>query len=61
MSKTNEVPDKQQIGMPEHTLRIARLKMRYGAAKISFHGNRDEALYSMHEQRAAGLMNFRGE
>jgi len=55
-----EVPERQQIGMPEHTLRIARLKMLYVAAKISFHGNRDEVLYSMHEQRAAGLMNFLG-
>jgi len=46
--------------MPDHTLRIARLKMLYVAAKIRFHGNRDEVLYSMHEQQAAGLMDFLG-
>ncbi len=46
--------------MPDHTLRIARLKLLYVAAKIRFHGNRDEVLYSMHEQRAAGLMDFLG-
>jgi len=28
------------------------------AAKIRFHANRDEVLYSMHEQRAVGLMDF---
>jgi len=36
------MPDQQQIGMPEHTLRIARLKMRHVAAQIIFHGNRDD-------------------
>lgn len=32
--------------------------MLYVAAKICFHSNRDEVLYSIHEQRAAGLMGF---
>ena len=54
------VPEPQRIRMPDHTLRIARLKMLYVAAKIRFHSNRDEVLYSVHEQRAAGLMNFLG-
>jgi hypothetical protein len=54
------VPEPQRIRMPDHTLRIARLKLLYVAAKIRFHGNRDEVLYSMHEQRAAGLMDFLG-
>ena len=54
------VPEPLRIRMPDHTLRIARLKMLYVAAKICFHGNRDEVLYSMHEQRAAGLMDFLG-
>lgn len=54
------VPEPQRIRMPDHTLRIARLKMLYVAAKIRFHGNRDEVLYSVHEQRAAGLMDFLG-
>jgi hypothetical protein len=54
------VPEPQQIRMPDHTLRIARLKLLYVAAKIRFHSNRDEVLYSVHEQRAAGLMDFLG-
>ena len=44
--------------MPDHTIRIARLKMLFVAAKIRFHGNRDEVCYSVHEQRAAGLRDF---
>lgn len=54
------VPEPQRIRMPDHTVRIARLKMLYVAAKIRFHTNRDEVLYSVHEQRAAGLMDFLG-
>jgi hypothetical protein len=54
------VPEPQRISMPDHTLRIARLKLLFVAAKICFHNNRDEVLYSMHEQRAAGLTDFLG-
>jgi len=54
------VPEPQRIRLPDHTLRIARLKLLYVAAKIRFHGNRDAVLYSMHEQRAAGLIDFLG-
>ena len=54
------VPEPQQIRLPDHTLRIARLKLLFVAAKIRFHGNRDEVRYSVHEQRAAGLMDFLG-
>lgn len=53
-----EVPVSQQITMPDHTIRIARLKMLFVAAKILFHGNRDEIRYSVHEQRSAGLIDF---
>jgi len=53
-----EVPPPQHISLPDHTIRIARLKMLFVAAKIRFHSNRDEVLYSMHEQRAAGLTYF---
>ncbi len=57
--KDGQEPDaSQQIVMPNHTIRIARLKMLYVAAKIRFHGNRDEVSYSVHEQRAAGLIDF---
>jgi hypothetical protein len=54
------VPEPRWISMPDHTIRIARLKMLFVAAKIRFHGNRDEVRYSMHEQRAAGLIDFLG-
>ncbi len=53
-----KVPSTAPIIMPDHTIRIARLKMLFVAAKIRFHGNRDEVRYSVHEQRAAGLMGF---
>jgi hypothetical protein len=52
--------DTPRIAMPDHTIRIARLKMLFVAAKIRFHGNRDDVRYSAHEQRAAGLMDFLG-
>jgi len=55
-----KVPESKQITMPDHTIRIARLKMLFVAAKILFHGNRDEVRYSIHEQRAAGLIDFLG-
>ena len=54
------VPEPQRIRLPDHTLRIARLKLLYVAAKICFHDNRDAVLYSIHEQRAAGLTDFLG-
>lgn len=54
------VDDRRQITMPDHTIRIARLKMLFVAAKILSHGNRDEVRFSVHEQRSAGLMDFLG-
>jgi hypothetical protein len=54
------VPEPQRIRLPDHTVRITRLKLLYVAAKICFHDNRDAVLYSMHEQRAAGLTDFLG-
>jgi len=53
-----ETTDARPMSIADHTLRIARLKMLFVAAKIRFHANRDEVLYSMHEQRAAGLLDF---
>lgn len=52
--------DRLQLTMPDHTIRIARLKMLFVAAKILSHGNRDEVRYAMHEQRSAGLVDFLG-
>ena len=34
--------------------------MLFVAANIRFHNNHDEVRYSMHEQRAAGLIDFLG-
>jgi hypothetical protein len=53
-----DVPEAQHISLPDHTIRIARLKMLFIAAKIRFHDNRDEVRYSIHEHRAAGLIDF---
>jgi hypothetical protein len=53
-----EVPESKRITMPDHTIRIARLKMLFVAAKILFHNNRDEVRYSVHEQRSIGLIDF---
>jgi len=53
-------PPTTAVVLPKHTLQVARLKMLFVAAKIRFHGNRDEVRYSIHEQRAAGLMDFLG-
>ena len=44
--------------LPDQKIQVARLKMLFVAAKLRFHGNRDEVRYSRHEQRAAGLMDF---
>jgi len=53
-------PPMTAMVLPKHTLQVARLKMLFVAAKIRFHGNRNEVRYSVHEQRAAGLMDFLG-
>ena len=57
--QAGQEPDERlRTTKPDHTIRIARLKMLYVASKIRFHGNRDEVRYSVHEQRAAGLIDF---
>jgi hypothetical protein len=53
-------PPTTAVVLPKHTLQVARLKMLFIAAKIRYHGNRDEVRYSVHEQRASGLMDFLG-
>jgi hypothetical protein len=42
----------------DHTIRVARLKMLYVAAKVTSHAHRAEVYYSIHETRAAGLIQF---
>jgi hypothetical protein len=51
-------PKRPLLQLPDHTIRIARLKMLYVAAKIVVHSNAEQLRYSVHEQRAAGLMDF---
>lgn len=53
-------PPTTAVVLSKHTLQAARLKMLFVAAKIRFHGNRDEVRFSIHEQRTAGLMEFLG-
>jgi hypothetical protein len=43
---------------PDPTIRMIRLKFLFVAAKIRFHGNRNEVLYSIHETRSPGLIDF---
>lgn len=53
------VPGKNiKITMPDHTLRIARLKMLYVAAKIQYHGRQDVVKYSLHDERTQGMLGF---
>lgn len=47
-----------RVGIVDHTIRVARLKMLYVAAKVASHANRDRVLYSMHESRASNIINF---
>jgi len=54
------LPEAMPIRTPDLTLRISRLALLYVTARNRLHGSRDEVLYSMHEQRAAGLMAFPG-
>jgi len=42
----------------ENTIRIARLKLLFIAAKITGHSNQDEVKYSQHDSRVSGLFRF---
>ncbi len=42
----------------DNTIRIARLKLLYIAAKITDHSNRNEVRYSEHDSRVSGLFRF---
>ena len=52
------VAETQKVSRPDHTVRIARWQLLYVAAKLCFHENRDQVYYSIHEQRAEGIINF---
>ncbi|MBI3578124.1 MAG: IS1380 family transposase [Ignavibacteriales bacterium] len=42
----------------DNTIRIARLKLLYLAAKITDHANKNEVRYSQHDSRTAGFFGF---
>ena len=42
----------------DHTIRIARLKLLFIAAKVATHSGTAEVKYSRHDSRAAGLFRF---
>ncbi len=50
--------ESKRITMPDHTLRIARLKVLFLAARIQYHGHQDVVKYSIHDDRTAGLVGF---
>lgn len=47
-----------QPGMPDHTNRLARLKLLFVAAKVQSHAGRNLVRYSIHDDRAQGLVRF---
>ncbi|MCF6149231.1 MAG: hypothetical protein E3K37_11305 [Candidatus Kuenenia sp.] len=44
--------------MVDNTIRIARLKLLFIAAKITGHSNTYEVKYSQHDSRVSGLFRF---
>jgi len=56
VATTGEEPDR--IEVVSQTIRLARLKMLYVAAKVSHHSNRDTMYYSIHDTRASGIIDF---
>jgi hypothetical protein len=44
--------------LPDIRIRTARLKMLFIAAKIRFHSNQNEVLYSIHDARTSGIIDF---
>jgi len=52
-AKEKEVP-----AIVSNTIRIARLKMLFLAAKIVDHANRQKIYYSIHDSRTSGLIDF---
>ena len=48
----------ERVEIVDNTIRIARLKMLFIAAKITSHSNRNIVYYSIHDSRAAGILDF---
>lgn len=45
-------------GIMDNTIRIARLKLLFIAAKVPFHSDRSKVKYSIHDTRLPGIMHF---
>lgn len=51
-------PECSLKGIMDNTIRIARLKLLFIAAKVSTHSNTSKVRYSQHDSRAEGLFSF---
>jgi len=56
IAQTGKAPERIEI--VEQTIRVARLKMLFVAAKVTYHDDRDNVYYSMHDSRASGIIDF---
>lgn len=56
IQKTGKAPDR--IEVVDQTIRLARLKMLYMAAKVATHANRPKILYSIHDTRSDQTIKF---
>jgi hypothetical protein len=56
--KGKAVANDGQIEIVDHTVRVARLKMLFVAAKVSYHNGQDNVYYSIHDSRASGIIDF---
>jgi hypothetical protein len=56
VEQTGKPPER--IAIVDHTVRVARLKLLFIAAKVSYHQGQDRVYYSIHDSRAAGLIDF---
>jgi hypothetical protein len=45
-------------GIVDNTIRIARLKLLFIAAKVPFHNNKTTVKYSIHDARTPAMMHF---
>ena len=57
-SDTNDSPSRGLKGIMNNTIRIARLKLLYIAAKVVKDSNVDKVKYSIHDARTPGILNF---
>jgi hypothetical protein len=57
-SDTKDSPSRGLKGIMNNTIRIARLKLLYIAAKVVRNSSVDKIKYSIHDARTAGILNF---